>query len=792
MNRWHRCAVAIAVLLALAADALAQRARMHIGYVYPAGGQQGSTFEAVVAGQFLSNVSRVEVSGQGVSATVRGMIRPMTGKERNELRVQIDDLLARKAVITHDAKALQQFRSFKYAKNIKHDTTSEDKELEELKAKYAHATWTAADAKRLRELRMKLAKGFRRPANPAISELAVVQVTIAPDAGPGTRELRIGTRTAVSNPLIFCVGQLPEFSEAATKEITQQKSRIAKTALAPKGRKIDPGMRITLPAVVNGQILPGQFHRYRFHASKGQRLVMAVAARHLIPYIADAVPGWFQATLTLYDAKGKELAYDDDFRFDPDPVLYYEIREDGEYSIEIKDAIYRGREDFVYRVTVGEVPLITSIFPLGGRSGTQTAVKLTGWNLPTDTLQVDNRERTPGVYPLAVGDQCLSNRVPFAVGTLPECLEKEPNNDRATAQPVSLPVIVNGRIDRPDDCDVFGFEGRAGDKLVAEVYARRLNSPLDSLLKLTDAAGRQLAVNDDFEDKGAGLVTHQADSRLSLTLPADGRYYLSLTDEQHKGGPEYGYRLRISSPRPDFELRIVPSSINAIAGAAVPVTLYALRRDDFSGDIAIRLRDAPLGFALGGGRIPAKQEQVRMTLRAPRWPSKEPVKLRVEGRATIDGREVVHAAVPAEDMIQAFEYRHLVPSQQLEVAVAMRPAARFSLRLLTKTPIRIPMGGTAPLRVAGLIGPLAKAELALSSPPNGISIKEVSPLGKAAAVVLQSDAAKTRAGLKGNLILTVTVKRFPPTGKGKPRGQPRLVPVATLPAIPFEVVAVAR
>ena len=49
----------------------------------------------------------------------------------------------------------------------------------------------------------------------------------------------------------------------------------------------------------------------------------------------------------------------------------------------------------------------------------------------------------------------VSNRVPFAVDTLPECLEKEPNNDPETAQAVTLPVIVNGRIDAPDDVDVF-------------------------------------------------------------------------------------------------------------------------------------------------------------------------------------------------------------------------------------------------------------------------------------------------------------------------------------------------
>jgi hypothetical protein len=220
--------------------------------------------------------------------------------------------------------------------------------------------------------------------------------------------------------------------------------------------------------------------------------------------------------------------------------------------------------------------------------------------------------------------------------------------------------------------DVFRFEGRAGSEIVAEVYARRLDSPLDSVLKLTDAAGRQLAANDDYEDKGAGLTTHHADSRLGVTLPANGTYYLHIGDAQHKGGESYAYRLRISLPQPDFELRVVPSSINARAGATVPVTVYALRKDGFSNDIAMTLKDAPRGFTLSGGRVPANQDQVRLTLKVPPMPSKEPISLSLEGRAMIQGREVVRPAVPAEDMMQAFFYRHLVPAKELKIAVIAR------------------------------------------------------------------------------------------------------------------------
>ena len=99
-------------------------------------------------------------------------------------------------------------------------------------------------------------------------------------------------------------------------------------------------------------------------AAQDPALVARAEARSLIPYLADAVPGWFQATLALKDADGIEGAYSDDHGFDPDPVISCRIPADGEYILEIHDAIYRGREDFVYRITMGALPFVTSVFPM--------------------------------------------------------------------------------------------------------------------------------------------------------------------------------------------------------------------------------------------------------------------------------------------------------------------------------------------------------------------------------------------------------------------------------------------
>ena len=439
------------------------------------------------------------------------------------------------------------------------------------------------------------------------------------------------------------MGDLPELSKKDWKNIPQ-----AKLSMDPEIDPKPPEKNITLPVTLNGQIPPGGVDRYRFPAREGQQWVVVVRARELIPYISDAVPGWFKATVALYDAKGRELAYTDDYRFHPDPVLFYKVPASGDYVLEIKDALYRGREDFIYRVTIGELPFVTGVFPLGGKIGTQITLAATGWNLPFSQLPLDLRDKAPGLYPLS--QERLANRVVVAADTLPEGFEKEPNNTADNAQPVTLPILINGRIDQPGDMDVFRFDGKAGEQIVAEVHARRLDSPLDSMLAITDATGKQLAFNDDYEDKGSGLNTHHADSYLAVTLSATGFYFVHIGDTQHGGGEAYRYRLRISAPRPDFELRVTPSSLNVHGGASVPLTVHALRKDGFTGAVALRLKDAPQGFTLSGAEVPEKQDQVRFTLNASPLSMMEPFVLHIEGQAFIQGREVVRPAVPADDI----------------------------------------------------------------------------------------------------------------------------------------------
>ncbi|MCX6955008.1 MAG: hypothetical protein NTV51_22860 [Verrucomicrobia bacterium] len=333
---------------------------------------------------------------------------------------------------------------------------------------------------------------------------------------------------------------------------------------------------------------------------------------------------------------------------------------------------------------------------------------------------------------------------------------------------------------------MYRFAAKADDEIVAEVFARRLGTPLDSVLKLTDATGRQLAFNDDNEDKGTGLLTHHADSRLTCKLPADGTYFLTLADTQHQGGPDYSYRLHLGAPRPDFELRVVPSSVNLRAGGSTAVTVYALRHDGFTGEIVLQLRDAPWGFGLSGARIPANQDKVQLTVTAPFAANDEVLDLSVAGMAMIDGKAVAHAAVPAEDMMQAFLYKHLVASKQLLVNVAGRGAP---FRVVTKGPLRLVPGGTVRLQVAAPAArTAAKVLFELTDPPEGISLSGTpTRSGDLITVTIACDRAKNAAGLQGNLLLTAFGDRS--NAKDPKAKNAQRVPLGTVPAIPFEVPA---
>jgi hypothetical protein len=654
----------LALLAAAASPAWAQS--QYIGYVYPAGGQQGTTFPIRLGGQGLVYPSDLVVSGDGVTVRLVDYNRVMSNEEHGLLYKQLDQL--RKKETTLDDVLAAKMASFEFPAAI--GPVEEPKSAEkDPKSGPPKSEKEVAKERLIERIQKMFAEDERTPAVYSQAELVFAEVTVAPEAKPGRREIRVITKMGVSNALPFYVGQVPEVARKPMK--TGQLPILGKEYIAQRKRpREEEEVRVSPPCTMNGQVAAGEVNRYRFQASKGQRLVISAKAREIGPYVADGVPGWFQAVLRLRDAGGREVAYNDDFRFNPDPLIYFEVPDDGEYVLSINEALYRGRESFVYRINVDELPYVTSIFPLGGRVGEPVKLEMTGWNLDKATISPPPRDGKPGEYRIAATDgKFVSNSVSFALDTLPECLDNEPNDAPSKAQKVSLPIIVNGRADSPGDWDVFEVTGRAGETIVAEVNARRLGSPFDSFLKVTGPDGKVIALNDDHFDAGSGLNTNHADSYLMVTLPKDGKYFIHLSDTTRLAGKDYTYRLRISQPQPDFALRLVPSRLVLPSKGSAAVTVFALRKDGYDGPIKLSFKNLPQGFESPGATLGAKQEAVGIGLKTSLAEMEKPVNVTIEGSAKIGAREVVRVAVPAEDKMQAFLWRHLLAAEDLPVYV---------------------------------------------------------------------------------------------------------------------------
>lgn len=97
----------------------------------------------------------------------------------------------------------------------------------------------------------------------------------------------------------------------------------------------------------------------------------------------------------------------------------------------------------------------------------------------------------------------------------------EPNDTPEAATWIDVNSLRNGIIDPAGDVDYYLFWGLAGQSLLAEIDASEVGSPLDPTLTLYDTDGTTQLAYDDNSDP-------DLDPRLTVTLPAEGYYYLKV------------------------------------------------------------------------------------------------------------------------------------------------------------------------------------------------------------------------------------------------------------------------
>ena len=162
------------------------------------------------------------------------------------------------------------------------------------------------------------------------------------------------------------------------------------------------------------------------------------------------------------------------------------------YATRVADADYGGSGNHFYRIAAGEEPYVSAVFPLGVARGETSTVRVDGVNLGGEFEVSPAADAEPGTLVEVVprdGPHPLNRRT-VVVCEGPQGVESEPNDEPGKAGRVATPGGVSGRIGRDGDVDHFRFEARKGERLIVEVFGRRLGTPVDPVIEIVDGRGK--------------------------------------------------------------------------------------------------------------------------------------------------------------------------------------------------------------------------------------------------------------------------------------------------------------
>ncbi len=455
------------------------------------------------------------------------------------------------------------------------------------------------------------------PAKNASSKL-IVHFTISPDAIPGLRKLRVITPMGASDIAMFDVGQWAEIEE---KEPNNNRSE---------------AQQVRLPTTVVGKIDPAEdVDWFKFHAEKGHQIICDV--------MAARQGSALDSVLSVQDKDGRELAFSDDFN-GSDSLIAFTPQKSDDYYLSLRDLRYQGSAAHSYRLTMGEIPYVTSSLPAGGPAGAVVDLYLNGFNLAGVTTgkvklpmgEFDN----PVLMPITLPNG-FSNSVLLAVEDIPSLKQNDSNDTLKTAQQIPVPATVYGRIIAKagvtaPNMSYYRFKADKNQKFILEVLAQRLGSHLDSNLTVTDLTGKELASNDDAIGK---------DSRLEFIAPQSADYIAQIRDMTQKQGPDYIYEFTIHPAKPDFRLSFAPDHPSLGQGGAIPLKVNVSRMNGYDGDIAVELKTLPKGVSLlGPSMIPKGSSELNIILTAAKDAPMLTADLNISGVALIDSKMVQHKA----------------------------------------------------------------------------------------------------------------------------------------------------
>lgn len=489
------------------------------------------------------------------------------------------------------------------------------------------------------------------PDMPGDAGRAVFRVTAPAENSLGIHGIRVVGPGGVSSLRLFVVDDLPSVAEASGNNTPE-------TAQA-----------VTLPCAVDGQVDSLSRDYFKFDAAAGQKVSFEILARRLGSPL--------DASLYLYRADGRELHFVDDTEgLSSDCHFSYTFADAGSYIIEVRDIQFAGGGNHLYRLRIGDFPCISTAVPMAVQRGTTAAVTFAG----QDAAEAAGTELTIAADSTATYASVSTRRpggvssafAPVEITDAPEYTEQEPNDTAEQANAIAIGTSVNGRFEQRGDIDRFAFDAKAGQRFEFAGITRQANAAGDLMLRIYDAAGKQVTAVDDVGP---------AEGSLNYTFPADGRYTLAVHDLNRRGGPQYSYRVAVSPFGPGFTLQSTVDAVNVAAGGITAVLVNATRVE-YDGPIDLALEGLPAGLTSLPTRMgPGMSLAVLTVQSAPDAAPASLANVKVVGTAKVGEADVKRVAGVDTMLRGAWSNTLQIPGQLAEsVALAVGPAATLKLR----------------------------------------------------------------------------------------------------------------
>ncbi|MCA9119793.1 MAG: hypothetical protein H6822_34775 [Planctomycetaceae bacterium] len=405
---------------------------------------------------------------------------------------------------------------------------------------------------------------------------------VANDATPGRRMVRVkGGITGLTNFRWFFVGPGSEIVE-------QQKNDSLETAEV-----------VVTPLVINGRVDPTLDQDcFRFEARAGQHIVAAIACHWLdsMGYDRDTA-GFADTSLELLDDNGRVVAEaGDSLGFDP--VIHHEVEKDGWLTARVSGVGYKGFPQMVYRLTLGEVPYATAVFPVAGMRGETIDIAFSGPNVPPNSsksVAIDVDDAFPVQYVTFDG----WHELPL--------LRRDHRQDNITdstndaGKSISVPFETTGVFTSGNQKHRYPIRMMKGDTISIDITAQQhLRSPIDTLIEVVDDAGTVVAQNDDGEIY-QGECSHDFapfDSQLNFTAKATGNFVVQVTEQSGSSGPRAVYHIVIRSAEPDFRLFQWPDAVPVWGpGTTSAFVVETHRFNGLDDDIQLSVEGLPGGWS---------------------------------------------------------------------------------------------------------------------------------------------------------------------------------------------------